>query len=76
MKDKVPADADPAREAVAELHEGLDHAKQLVERTRSLLIGETAYDEGEVAVIAAQAAKTQPPPDSEPEQMPGPPVAE
>ncbi|HSQ96160.1 MAG TPA: hypothetical protein VLM18_08730 [Croceibacterium sp.] len=76
MKDKVPADADPTREAVAELHEGLDHAKQLVERTRSLLTGETVYDEGEMAMIAAHAAETPPPPDSEPEQMPGPPVAE
>ncbi len=76
MNDKVPAEPDAAREAVAELHEGLDHAKQLVERTRSLLTGETVYDEGEMATIAAKPAKDPPQPDNEPEQMVQPPVAE
>jgi hypothetical protein len=40
---------------VSELKAGLDEAKKLVERTRSLLSGETAYDEGEMAMIAAEA---------------------
>lgn len=73
VNDKVPANADPAREAVAELQEGLDHAKRLVERTRSLLTGETAYDADEITMIAAKAAKTPPPPDNEPERMAEPP---
>lgn len=67
VNNKEPAEPDAASEAVAELQEGLDHAKQLVERTRLLLTGETAH---------VHAAKTPPEPDSEPEQQAEPPKAE
>jgi hypothetical protein len=55
-----------AGEALSAMQESLDNARQLVERTRSLLAGETAYDEGEMAMIAAHAAAN-PPPASDPE---------
>jgi hypothetical protein len=63
--DKVNDDA-KAREALCSLQESLDSARLLVKRTRSLLNGEIAYDEGEMAMIAAETAAT-PPPDMEPE---------
>jgi hypothetical protein len=46
MKD-VSDQADAARNALSDMREGLDSAKRLVERTRSLLRGETPYDENE-----------------------------
>ena len=39
---------DRARDAVSDMREGLDSAKRLVERTRSLLRGEAPYDENEL----------------------------
>jgi len=56
-----------AGEALSAMQESLDNARQLVERTRSLLNGEIAYDEGEMAMIAAEAAApTSPDVDPEP----------
>lgn len=59
VSDKVKGEAE-AREAVSGLQQSLESAKQLVERTRSLLSGEIAYDEGEIAMVAAEAASAQP----------------
>jgi hypothetical protein len=62
---KVKGEAE-AGEALSAMQESLDSARQLVERTRSLLAGETAYDEGEMAMIAAHAAAN-PPREADPE---------
>jgi hypothetical protein len=40
--------ADAAQNALSEMRDGLDSAKRLVERTRSLLQGRTVYDENEL----------------------------
>ena len=40
--------ADAARNALSEMREGLESAKRLVERTRSLLRGDMPYDENEL----------------------------
>ena len=65
MSRKVKGEAE-AGEALSAMQESLDSARQLVERTRSLLAGETAYDEGEMAMIAAHAA-AHPPAKADPE---------
>jgi hypothetical protein len=65
VKNDVQGEA-AAGEARSAIRESLHAARQLVERTRSLLAGETAYDEGEMAMIAAHAAAN-PPPASDPD---------
>lgn len=47
--------ADAAQNALSEMRVGLDSAKRLVERTRSLLRGEMAYDENEQRMCGTRA---------------------
>ena len=49
MSDKSDKDVDAAQAALEELQSGLSHAKELVERTRLLLNGETPAGEADVA---------------------------
>ena len=42
--------------ALLQLQGGLDSARRLIERTRSLLAGEASYNDAELAMSAAQAA--------------------
>ena len=56
VTDKTLDEGDEAQTALVQLQGGLDNAKRLVERTRSLLAGETSYDDGELEMSAAQPA--------------------
>jgi hypothetical protein len=56
VSEKTFSEQDEAQAALAALQGGLGNARQLVERTRSLLTGDAPYDEGEAAMSAGQAA--------------------
>ena len=49
MSDRSDKDVDAAQAALEELQSGLSHARELVERTRSLLNGETPAGEADEA---------------------------
>jgi hypothetical protein len=55
MPDHEPTGPSDAQDALADLQQGLDSARRLVERTRFLLVGE-AQPEGDALALSRAAA--------------------